>query len=132
MISNIVFDYGLVLAYPKTGNWFMTPDTKKIIGVQNTLKIILKYSQINKAFRNAYSFLDENHLLHTETEEIQQLKEFYRRFLLSMDIQKDIGDISYDLAKDIVYNDDKVVFYDDVIRIIEKCNRKNNFAMEKE
>lgn len=129
MIKNIVFDYGRVLAYPKTGNWFITPKSKKIIGLRNTLKIILRYRHVNKAFREAYSYLDENHLLHTETEEVQQFKEFYQRFLLCIGIQKNIEDLSSALAEDIVYNDDKVVFYDDVVEKMIQLKSEYHIAI---
>lgn len=40
MITTLVFDYGDVLSYPKTGNWFITKNTRKIIGIPNYIRCL--------------------------------------------------------------------------------------------
>lgn len=117
MITTFVFDYGRVLAYPKMGNWFITPNTKKIIGIPNYIRCILNFKKIGVAFKNAYKFLNDNHILHTEQEEYLQFIEFFKIFFKSMNFKKDMTKECQELAHDIVYNDDKVSFYDDVFEI---------------
>lgn len=115
MITTFVFDYGRVLAYPKAGNWFITQNTRKIIGVPNYVRCLLNYKKIGIALKNSHKFLNDNHLLHTEQEEYLQFIEFYKIFFQSMNFKKDMTKECQNLAHDIVYNDDKVSFYDDVI-----------------
>lgn len=40
MIRNIALDWGLVLAYPTTGNWFVTPHTIELLGVERIQKLL--------------------------------------------------------------------------------------------
>ena len=119
MITTLVFDYGKVLAYPKTGNWFVTPNAKKILGFLNCLKIFFNYKKIEQSFEAAHRYLNDNQLLHTEQEEYNQFIEFYKIILGSLGIKRNIDDICDALARDCVYNDDKVIFYDDVTTAIE-------------
>ncbi len=113
MIKNIVFDYGYVLAYPRTGNWFIPPKTKEILSKGDLVRIMLKASKIKEAFRCSRIHLDENHLLFTEEEEISQFHNFYREFLALMGIIKQQEEKALALAVDTVCNDNKVVFYED-------------------
>lgn len=39
MIKNILYDFGYVLAYPKSGNWFIPPNARQILGIRNYLLI---------------------------------------------------------------------------------------------
>ncbi len=119
MIKNIVFDYGYVLAYPRTGNWFLPPRTKEILSKGDLLKIVLKAPIIKEAYRHSRIHLDENHLLFTEEEEITQFHNFYNEFLTLMGIKKQRERKAHELARDIVCNDNKVIFYEDSFRSIQ-------------
>lgn len=115
MITTFVFDYGRVLAYPRSGHWFITLNTRKILGTTNFVRCILGHKKIGEAFQNAHQYLNEHHLLHTEQEEYLQFVEFYKIFFQSMNFKKDMTEECQKLAHDIVYNDNKVSFYDDVV-----------------
>lgn len=115
MITTLVFDYGRVLAYPKAGNWFFPRNTRKIIGIPNYIRCLFNHKKIEIALNSAHKYLNDNHLLHTEQEEYQQFIEFYKIFFQSMNFKKDMSAKCQKLAHDIVYNDNKVCFYDDVI-----------------
>ena len=119
MITTIVFDYGRVLAYPRTGNWFITKNTKKILGMTKYIRLLFNYRKMSSAFCTAQKYLDDNHLLHTEQEEYLQFIEFYKIFLSEMGFKKDMTFICKNLANDIVYNDDKVAFYSDINKLKE-------------
>jgi putative hydrolase of the HAD superfamily len=119
MIKNIVFDYGYVLAYPRTGNWFIPPSAKKILGMSNIIHIVLRFGRMKAAFQHGYQHLNDNHLLFTEEEEISQFQEFYSRFLKVMGISKRRDEMAYALAIDNVRNDHKIVIYDDVLNTIK-------------
>ena len=119
MIKNLVFDFGRVLAYPATGNWFITPETKNILGALRFFKF-MHSSKTPTAFRNSCRYLDSIHLLHTEEEEIEQFTEFYKRALAEIGIKDKNETLSLKLAQDVTLNDNKVVIYDDVLPCFEK------------
>ncbi|MDF2908409.1 MAG: family hydrolase [Herbinix sp.] len=118
MIKNIVFDYGYVLAYPRTGNWFIPPKMKGILTKGDMFRMLLKYRRIKEAYRRSRIHLDENHLLFTEEEEIVQFHNFYSEFLSLMGVSKKLEMKAHALALDNVCNDNKVIFYDDSVNSI--------------
>jgi putative hydrolase of the HAD superfamily len=115
MIKNIVFDYGYVLAYPRTGNWFIPPRTKEILAKGDMLRIMLRAFRLKEVYRQSRIHLDENHLLFTEEEEISQFHNFYREFLALIGVLKQQEEKAHALAVDTVCNDNKVVFYEDSV-----------------
>lgn len=119
MIKNIVFDYGYVLAYPKTGNWFIPPKAKEILSINDMIRILLRLRRIPQAFQRSRVHLDENHLLFTEEEEIDQFFRFYTEFLGLMGITKQKEEKAQALAIDTVCNDQKVLLYEDVISTLK-------------
>lgn len=128
MIKNLVFDFGRVLAYPATGNWFITPETKNILGALRFFKLIHS-SKTPTAFRNSCRYLDSIHLLHTEEEEIEQFTEFYKRALTEIGIQDKNETLSLKLAQDVTLNDNKVVIYDDVLPCFEELKSEYSISV---
>ncbi|MEE0980222.1 MAG: HAD family hydrolase [Acutalibacteraceae bacterium] len=128
MIKNLVFDFGRVLAYPATGNWFITPETKNILGALRFFKL-MHSSKTPTAFRNSCRYLDSIHLLHTEEEEIEQFTEFYKRALAEIGIKGKNEKLSLKLAQDVTLNDNKVVIYDDVLPCFEELKSKYSISV---
>lgn len=128
MIKNLVFDFGRVLAYPATGNWFITPETKNILGALRFFKL-MHSSKTPTAFRNSCRYLDSIHLLHTEEEEIEQFTEFYKRALAEIGIKDKNETLSLKLAQDVTLNDNKVVIYDDVLPCFEELKSKYSISV---
>ena len=128
MITCVMLDYGWVLACPTTGNWFITPKTAEIIGKNTFVALMSKPDEVNIAFQKAETYLNENHLLHTEQEEITQFTQFFRLFFthMNIDIQEDICG---KLAADIVCNDQKIAFYDDVYDGLQELKEKYRIAI---
>ena len=128
MIKNLVFDFGRVLAYPATGNWFITPETKNILGALRFFKL-MHSSKTPTAFRNSCRYLDSIHLLHTEEEEIEQFTEFYKRALTEIGIKDKNETLSLKLALDVTLNDNKVVIYDDVLPCFEELKSEYSISV---
>lgn len=128
MIKNLVFDFGRVLAYPATGNWFITPETKNILGALRFFKL-MHSSKTPTAFRNSCRYLDSIHLLHTEEEEIEQFTEFYKRALAEIGIKDKNETLSLKLAQDVTLNDNKVVIYDDVLPCFEELKSEYSISV---
>lgn len=117
-MKNIIFDIGGVLANPKSGNWFITPNFYKIVNKNliNEELLLIK--------------LKEFLYLHTqepkkEIEEQQMFSHYYFEVLKSIDypVTKEIAD---EIANDCVYNDDKFMFYDDVIPTLQYLSKYYN------
>lgn len=128
MIKNLVFDFGRVLAYPATGNWFITPETKNILGALRFFKL-MHSSKTPTAFRNSCRYLDSIHLLHTEEEEIEQFTEFYKRALAEIGIKDKNKTLSLKLVQDVTLNDNKVVIYDDVLPCFEELKSEYSISV---
>ena len=123
MIKTIALDYGGVLAYPVSGNWFIPYNFFKLMGFGTSLKLIFKRSRLNKAFIKGNEYLLENHLLFTEDEEYQQFFRFYR--IVFAELKMRVADsVIEKFARDAVYNDDRVHIYSDVVDEIKKLKEK--------
>ncbi len=115
MIENIVFDFGYVLAYPRTGNWFLTPESKKLLTKGDLLRIVLHFNRRKRVLNLTNRHLSEDHLMHTQEKEIEHFTEFYQKLLSGFGIRKNIEHKSFALAQDLVLNDERIGIYDDVL-----------------
>lgn len=129
MIKNIVYDFGFVMAYPRTGNWFIPPRFRKILGVGGCLLFLVKAYKIDRAFRTAHQYLNDNHLLTSEQEEFKQFTVFYERILADMGLRRNRHKKAALLAWDTVYNDEKVIFYPDVLRELKSAGESYTVAV---
>ncbi len=129
MIKNILYDYGYVLAYPRSGNWFFPKDTYRIMGIRNTIKMLLRKARFSDSFHKAHGYLNENHTLYTEEEELEQFQRFYKIFFHEMGIRRRIDRISEQLAKETVCSDEKVCFYEDVKLELAKAHESCKVAI---
>ena len=134
-IKNIVLDWGMVLAYPATGNWFITPKTSELLGQSNYKNAKHHIIKLKKAFSDAFVDITENHLMHTEKEEIEQFAVFYTKIIEQMEwkIPENLtdqngkkvintGEWGKLLACDLVENPDHVLLYEDSISMLNKMN----------
>lgn len=119
-IKAILFDSGKVLNSPKTGHWFITPHFNKYVNKD----VFDKQDPItvNKAFRKAYDYLCSNLLIETKEEEYKLFYQYYRIIAEELPKLKLNREIIAELTKDLVYNDDKYVFYEDVYQVIPRLS----------
>lgn len=133
MINSILLDFGNVLAYPSSGNWFVPPNIHSILSMDVCDLLVKEMKNITSAFQEAYKLINENHLMHTEQEEIEQFTDFYRIILQNIDFGSkeniDINWVSRQLAKDLVCNDNRVVIYDDVLTSIKNLKETYRVAL---
>lgn len=75
-----------------------------------------------QAMENAYSHLMQNHYIRSEEEEYEQFRDFYSILLRECGYDA-ICDSTIDLlAHDTVYNDERLLFFDDVANALENLN----------
>jgi len=118
-IKNIIFDVGRVLADPKSGHWFITNNFYNIVDKKYINEEKLKIS------------LRKNLYLHTqepknEEEEFKMFSDYYYEVLSDIKYPILNKEVCNAIAKDCVYNDDKFIFYDDVIDNLEILSNKYN------
>jgi putative hydrolase of the HAD superfamily len=116
MIENIIFDFGYALAYPRSGNWFLTPESKKFLTKGDLLRIVLHYHRKKKILATTHRHLNEDHLMHTQEKEIEHFQVFYQKILTGFGVTKGVEQKSAALAQDLVLNDERIGIYEDVLR----------------
>jgi len=117
-IKAILFDSGRVLNYPRTGNWFISPRIFEFIDRDVFDRV--KELDINKAFRKAYDYIEKQSLIIDREQEYYHFRRFYRIFSDELPILNLDDELVDMIAKDLVYNNRKYKFYDDVYEVIPK------------
>ncbi|MBP3339573.1 MAG: HAD-IA family hydrolase [Lachnospiraceae bacterium] len=126
-IKAIPFDSGKVLNGPASGHWFITPNFWKYVNKDKFDSI--DKDKINMAFREAGNKIDEYNFITSLDEEYQCFIEFYEIFssrLLELELSK--SEVTC-LAKDLVFNTEKYVFYEDVFEELPKLREKYKLAV---
>ena len=118
-INNIVFDIGGVLAKPKSGNWFITPNFWNIIDKSEVNK-----DELNNSLKK-YMYLHTQNPK-TEIEEHDMFSNYYYNVLNEIKYPNLTKEIASKLADDCVYNDDKFFFYEDDKTNLEKLSKDYN------
>ncbi len=121
-VKGIFLDIGWTINYPATGDWMIT---KKIIEYanKNTFSLITKERQ-ESIYKKCMAFLDSNHLVLSEIEELEQFKKFYTMmFDLLPEFQFSSEQIEQ-IALDRVYNNENYIFYDDVKDTLKQLREK--------
>lgn len=117
-LKNIIFDIGGVLAHPKSGNWFITPNFYTIVD-----KHLINEESLNKSLKK-YMYLHTQEPKN-ELEEHKMFSNYYYQVLkdINYPVTEDIAEY---IADDCVYNDDKFIFYDDVLPILDSLSKEYN------
>lgn len=122
IIKVILFDSGKVLNAPATGQWFMSPNFLKYVDKETFQKMDTK--KISAAFSEANKYIEAQSLISTKEDEYGHFVEFYSIFA------KHIPELKIEptqielLAKDLVYNPQKYIFYKDALQIIPCLSKK--------
>lgn len=116
-IKNIIFDIGGVLANPKSGHWFITPNFYNIIDIN----LIDEEKSNNSLKKHLYL---QTQKPKTELEEHEMFSKYYSHVLKEINYPNANKDIANKIADDCVYNDDKFIFYDDAKSILKRLSKK--------
>ena len=121
--SVVFFDIGYTIDYPASGDWMFTKCFYEIAGER-----LDKCSSdlINSARYKGAEYLDMNHLIRDEEDEIKQFRQYYRIIseCLNLDLTEDE---LMTVAKDRTYNMNNYVIYPDARRVIQKLSE--NFRL---
>lgn len=122
MIKVILFDSGMVLNHPATGHWFIPPNFWEYVNKEKYQNI--SSQRIRNAFSEANKYIGAQNTITTKEEEYKHFVEFYTIFSENLP-ELEIDSVKIELlAKDLVYNPKKYVFYDDALQIIPCLKEK--------
>ena len=119
MIKYVIFDFGKVLGYPKSGKWFITP---KFLEIVNNIDIVAIKEVISK---NKYLVKDDLPIKTLE-QEYDMFNIFYSNILEGLGLNKEF---SKDIAYDKVYNNSEYNLYNDVKDSLNKLKEKYTLIM---
>lgn len=116
MIKALLFDSGGVLNYPKTGQWHIPPRTFEYIDKKEFDR--LPSEQLRRAFGLGLNYLDDNHDIQTDSQELDCFFQFYTIIFNELKQLNADSNTIHNIATDTVFNNNKFVFFDDVYEYI--------------
>lgn len=121
-VKAILFDSGRVLNHPRTGHWFIPPNFYNY--VNKALFESVSPESIELAFQKGMKYLESKNLIITEAEELEHFSHFYR--ILAKELPAiELGEYEVKkIAEDVVFNDEKFFFYEDVFEVIPLLSKK--------
>ena len=126
-IKAILFDSGRVLNGPVTGHWFITPNFWEY--VDKAAFDSLDKNKVASAFAEADKYICTQKTMTTKEEEYQHFIKFYEIFSSQLPELKLTADAIENIAKDLVFNPKKYIFYDDALSVIPELNNKYRLAI---
>ncbi len=126
-IKAILFDSGRVLNGPVTGHWFITPNFWKY--VNKDVFDSFDESKITSAFVEADKYIVTQKTMTTKDEEYHHFIKFYEIFSSQLPELKLTADAIENIAKDLVFNPKKYVFYGDALSVIPELKNKYKLAI---
>ncbi|MBQ4266819.1 MAG: HAD-IA family hydrolase [Clostridia bacterium] len=126
-IKAILFDSGRVLNGPVTGHWFITPNFWEY--VNKDVFDSLDKSKIASAFAEADKYIITQKLMTTKDEEYKHFIKFYEIFSSHLPELQLSSEAIENIARDLVFNPEKYVFYDDALSVIPGLKDKCKLAI---
>lgn len=126
-IKAILFDSGRVLNGPVTGHWFITPNFWEY--VNKDVFDSLDKSKIASAFAEADKYIITQKLMTTKDEEYKHFIKFYEIFSSRLPELQLSSETIENIARDLVFNPEKYVFYDDALSVIPELKDKCKLAI---
>lgn len=120
-LKYIIFDFGKVLGYPKSGKWFLTP---KFMTILNDSKI--DFDKVKEVLLKNKYLVKDDLPIKTLEEEYQMFINFYSNILNELGLDKYLAK---EIAFDKVYNNNEYLLYDDVKDILNVLNKKYKLIM---
>ena len=120
-LKYIIFDFGKVLGYPKSGKWFLTP---KFMTILNDSKV--DFDKAKEAIYK-YKYLVKDDLpIKTLEDEYKMFISFYSNILNELRLDESLAK---KIAYDKVYNNSEYLLYDDVKNVLNELNKNYKLIM---
>ncbi|MBV4438527.1 HAD-IA family hydrolase [Clostridium tyrobutyricum] len=126
-IKAILFDSGKVLNEPVTGSWLITPNFFKY--VDKCKFDLISYEKKKEAIGQAGKHMKKHNLIINEQEEYENFFTYYSIFSKHLPELKLKDSDVQNIAKDLVYNYKKYVFFKDALELIPELSKKYKLAV---
>lgn len=113
--SVIFFDLGFTLLYPASGDWTFT---KMFCEIASGRLEKCDPELIRKARAQGADYLNNNQLLHNETEETEQFSRYYRMISDILDLDLTESDIET-ISRDRTCNTNNYLLYPDAVKVLQ-------------
>ncbi|WP_330655569.1 HAD-IA family hydrolase [Clostridium tyrobutyricum] len=126
-IKAILFDSGKVLSEPVTGSWLITPNFFRYVDKDKFDSISCKKKK--EAIKQAGKHMKTHNLIVNEQEEYENFFNYYSIFSKNLPELKLKDSDVQSIAKDLVYNYKKYVFFKDALELIPKLSKTYKLAV---
>ena len=120
-LKAIFFDVGDTLNRPTSGHWFIPVSHQELFAREFDG---LKAPFVQNALQKAMAFSECNHRMDTEKQEFDHFREFYRILLTECRYPQITEELLSDFAYDIVYNNHKFIYFEDVFTVIPELEKR--------
>ena len=120
-IKGIFFDVGWTLLRPVYENWLIINKMAEYTDMKAFGDI--PKDKISAAFNRALQYLDDNHLLFSEDEELKQFEVVYSMLAEDLPELALTREQTHKIAYSKVYDMDNYIFYDDTVATLEALHR---------
>ncbi len=126
-VEGILFDSGRVLNSPRTGHWFISPGFYSQVDKLTVEQI--DRGRVKQAFSLAAAYINSVPFIQTMEEEYMHFRRFYEIIAGELTELNLTEENINNLARDLVYNAEKYVFYEDALNIIPQLYSKYKLAV---
>jgi HAD superfamily hydrolase (TIGR01509 family) len=114
-LRGVVFDFGNVIAAPKSGIWTIPTDFNVLFEAEGMP--MPTEAEIRRAQERACQLLDKDHTQQTIEAEAKAFGAYYEELLSCLGITRGVPKLAADLAHEDVYSDKHIFYYPDVARV---------------
>lgn len=118
-MKRVIFDAGMVLFYPKSGEWFF-PTAYFDYCKNNSVELVT--DDLKKNYANALMLLDNKKMLSNIQEEEELFRDFYKALFKHIP-EKDATDLIEKCVWGKVHDPQKYIMYDDVQETLEHLSK---------
>ncbi len=122
MLKGVLFDVGHTIAFPPSGNWFLPQALGSLLKAYHLPS--LGHDVFLAAMGKGLEYLDANHHIHTEEQELEQFRTFFDLVFNEAGIQNVPIGLIRDLARIHVTTNDNFALYPDVIQALDHIKER--------
>lgn len=126
-LKAIIFDSSMVLSYPRTGNWYLSPTFFRHID----RRVFSKHTshQLQKGFAQGSLYVEDHLSASNIDDEIEIFSEFYRILLSYLPLLQISENTIRQIAVDFVSDSKRNRFYRDVYSVIPELRKMYKLAV---
>ena len=124
-IEGVLFDSGDTLVRPIGGKWWPGPGFQRVLRAHGLRDF--RWDWMGRALQAGMAYLDDNHNVMTEDDELDHFKEYNKVLLENLGIGSRADELVHDLAQALVDRSIEFEPFSDTARVIRRMNGKGLF-----